>query len=122
MGAKFKSKTHLLKRFLIFLAFFARLASKFEKKYQNDQQQKIILKRSYQRTQNFMLISNPLDKFLKNAPKKVISKTSLTSKSEKVHISAMFLLITFVCAFFQNFFNEFEIRVKFCVFYTHIEF
>ncbi len=35
--------------------------------------------------QNFTLISNPLKKLLKNAPKKVISKTSLTnmSKSEK---------------------------------------
>ncbi len=32
MGAKFKSKTHLLKTFFWFLApFFARLASKFEK-------------------------------------------------------------------------------------------
>jgi hypothetical protein len=32
MGAKFKSKTHLLKFFILFLAtFFARFASKFEK-------------------------------------------------------------------------------------------
>ncbi len=66
MGAKFKSNKHLLyKIFWFFAPFLARLASKFEKKYQNDQQQKIILKRSYQRTQNFMLISNPLKKFLK---------------------------------------------------------
>jgi hypothetical protein len=32
MGAKFKSKTHLLNTFFLFLApFFARLTSKFEK-------------------------------------------------------------------------------------------
>jgi hypothetical protein len=51
----------------------------------------------YQKTQNFTLISNPLKKLLKNAPKKVISKTSLTnlSKSEKVPFSVKFLLITF---------------------------
>jgi hypothetical protein len=33
MGAKFKSKTDLLKTFLDFGAVFVRLASKFEKKY-----------------------------------------------------------------------------------------
>jgi hypothetical protein len=56
--------------------------------------------------QNFTLISNPLKKLLKNAPKKVISKTSLTnmSKSEK---SAYFLHVfannLFFGAFFQTF-------------------
>ena len=46
--------------------------------------------------------------------KKVISKTSLTnmSKSEK----SAFLLITFFGSFFQNFFNGFEISLKFCFF------
>ncbi len=59
-----------------------------------------------------------VEKVVKNAPKKVISKTSLTnmSKSEKVHIYVTFLLITFFGAFFQTFFNGFEISVKFCVF------
>jgi hypothetical protein len=65
--------------FLIFGVFFARLASKFEK----------------------VLISNPVKKFLKNASKKVISKTSLTnmSKSGKsaylCHIFANNFLKTF---------------------------
>ncbi len=51
--------------------------------------------------------------------KKVIRKTSLTnrSKSEKVHFSVTFLLITFFRAFFQNCFNRFEISVKFWVFW-----
>jgi hypothetical protein len=35
-----------------------------------------------QKTQNFMLILIPLKKFLKNAPKKAISKTSLTNMSK----------------------------------------
>jgi hypothetical protein len=45
--------------------------------------------------QNIMLISNPLEKFKKNVPEKVITIASLTnrSKSEKVHISITFLLI-----------------------------
>jgi hypothetical protein len=44
-----------------------------------------------------MLISNRLKKFYKNSNKKVFSKTKLTkmSKSKKMHISVMLLLITF---------------------------
>jgi hypothetical protein len=64
-----------------------------------------------------MLISNPMKKLLKNAPKKVISKTSLTNISKKGksayfnHVFANnFLYIL------KNFFNGFEISVKFCVF------
>ncbi len=51
---------------------------------------------------SFMLISNPLKKFEKNAPIKVIGKTDLTnmSKNEKMHISITFLLIIyFLCIF-----------------------
>ncbi len=59
-----------------------------------------------------------IGKVEKNAPKKVIGKTSLTnmSKSEK---SAYFRHVfnnNFFGAFFQNFFNGFEISMKFCVF------
>ncbi len=82
MGAKFKSKTHLLNTFFLFLApFFARLASKFEKVLIRH---KIVLPKSEKvsKTQNFMLISNPSKKIFKNAPKKVISKTSLTNMSK----------------------------------------
>ncbi len=67
--------------------------------------------------QNFTMISNPLEKFLKNAPKKllakqVLSKTRLNmSKSEKVNISLTFLLLTFLGEFFK-----FKINVIFCVF------
>jgi hypothetical protein len=39
-------------------------------------------------------------------------------KSEK----SAYFSHTFFCAFFQNFFNGFEISVKFCIFGTHIEF
>jgi hypothetical protein len=51
--------------------------------------------------------------------KKVTSKTSLTniSKSEKrAYFRHVFANNFFLGAFFQNFFNGFEISVKFCVF------
>jgi hypothetical protein len=56
MGAKLKSKTHLL----IFEAFIARLASNFYKRANFLEQ---IRKRS--KTQNFMLISTPLNQVVK---------------------------------------------------------
>ncbi len=43
------------------------------------------------------------------------------SKSENRAYFRHVLLISFLCAFFQHFTNGFEISVKFCVFYTHIE-
>jgi hypothetical protein len=54
------------KGFLIFGAVFARLASEFEKITNMDIKKKIC-KKSKKR----FLISNPLKKFLKNAPKKL---------------------------------------------------
>jgi hypothetical protein len=50
--------------------------------------------------------------------KKVISKTSLTnmSKSEKSAYFRHVFANNFFGAFFQTFFNGFEISVKFCVF------
>jgi hypothetical protein len=61
------------------------------------------------------------DKVVKKCTKKVISKTSLTNMS-KSEISVTVLLITFFSAFFQNFFSEFKISMKVCVFNTHVEF
>jgi hypothetical protein len=95
MGSKLKSETNFQNMiFEYFEPCFARLASKFEKMCQN--------------TQNFTLISNLLKKLLKNAPKKIIRKTSLTnmSKSEKVHISVTFLLITFIGCIFSRLFQR----------------
>ncbi len=57
-----------------------------------------------------------VEKIVKNAPKKVTSKTSLTnmSKSDK---SAYFRhVFRFFWFDFSNFFNGFEISVKFCIF------
>jgi hypothetical protein len=50
--------------------------------------------------------------------KKVTSKTSLTniSKSEKSAYFRHVFANLFLGAFFQNFFNWFEISVKFCIF------
>jgi len=67
MGAKLKSKTHLLNDFFLFFEpFFARLASKFEKS--TNMTKKIFFcenQKRCQKTQNFTLISNPLKKLLK---------------------------------------------------------
>jgi hypothetical protein len=57
--------------------------------------------------QNFTLISNPLKKLLKNAPKKVISKTSLTNMS-KCEKSAYFRHVfdnNFFLCIFSNLFQ-----------------
>jgi hypothetical protein len=51
-------------------------------------------------------------------PKKVISKnvTEISTFSLFLMFVKLVLLITFQGAFFNNFFNGFEISVKFCVF------
>ncbi len=69
------------------------------------------------KTQNFTLISNPLKNVLKNLLKKLLAK--MWRKHALFPLLLMFvklaLLITFLCAFFKNFFNGFEISMKFCV-------
>ncbi len=64
-----------------------------------------------QKTQNFMLISNPLKKLWKNALKKVISQTSLTnmSKSEK---SAFFRHVFANNFFWKHVFKTFSTDSK----------
>jgi hypothetical protein len=44
------------------------------------------------------------------------------SKSEKSAYFRHVFANNFFCAFFKNFFDRFEISVKFCVFYTNFEF
>jgi hypothetical protein len=98
MGAKLNSKTHLLNTFFDFEPVFARLTSKFEKS-------------TNMTLKNFFL--EKIEKVSKNAEfhadfesvEKVVKKCTVT-----------FLLITFFGKLFQNFFNGFEISVKFCVF------
>ncbi len=65
-------------------------------------------------------VSNLSEKFYENAPKKVISKTSLTnmSKSGKsAYFRHIFAANVLLVNFFKNFSNGFEISVKFCVFW-----
>ncbi len=47
------------------------------------------IKKRYKKTQNFMLISNPLKKFRKNVPKKVNRKnvTEICTFSTFIHVS-----------------------------------
>ncbi len=104
MGAKCKSKTHLLNTFLfLFLApFFARLASKFEKVqiwptfFLNNKKgiKKLIL-----------LISNPLKKFLKNEHK-VMSKKGLGKSGKSAHFRHVFAK-HFFGTFFKTFSTDF---------------
>ncbi len=60
MGAKLKSKTHLRNTFFDFLSRFLRVWLQSLKKV-------LIWPKNFK---NFMLISNPLKKLWKNAPKK----------------------------------------------------
>ncbi len=118
LGAKLKSKTHLQNTFFDFLSRFLRIWLQSLKK-------ELIWPKNFfffldqkrcQKTQNFTLISNSLKKLLKNAPKKVISKTCLTnmSKSEK---SAYFRHVFANNFFFVRFFKTFSTDSKFCVFW-----
>jgi hypothetical protein len=86
MGAKLKSKTHLQNTFFDFLSRFLRVwLQSLKKVLISYYLTNFFLKKSKrcQKTQNFTLISNPLNKLLKfTVPKKVISKTSLTNMSK----------------------------------------
>jgi hypothetical protein len=62
MGAKLKSKTHLLNTLFDFWAVFVRSASKFAKSANMTQKIFFFNQKRYQKTQNFTLISNPLKK------------------------------------------------------------
>jgi hypothetical protein len=68
MGAKFKSTVrhiYLIGSFYFWRGFFARLASKFQKSTNmtKKKKKKIFNQKRYQKTQNFKLISNPLNSF-----------------------------------------------------------
>ncbi len=110
---------HIYKiRFLIFWAVFCALAFKVWKKYKYD------LKKFFceKITKGVTLISNPLKKLLKNAPKKVMSKQVWRTKVkvQKVHIS--FLLITFFGAFFKTFSTESKSAWNSAFFDTFLDF
>ncbi len=99
MCAKLKSEPFLVR----FALKFSKSANMTPKHFFRKNQKR------YPKTQNFTLILNPLKKLLNNAPKKVISKTSLTnmSKSENsAYFSHVFANKFFWCTF-SNFFNEF---------------
>ncbi len=112
MGAKLKSKTHLQNTVFDFLSRFLRVWPQSSKKVLIWPKKFFFCKnrKRCQKMQNFTLILNPLKKLWKNAPKKVISKTSLTnmSKSEKGHFFVMVLLITFFLYIFSKLFQRIQ--------------
>ncbi len=71
-----------------------------------------------------MLILNSLKKCWKNAHKKVITKnvTEICTFFTFIHVRKICFAYNFFGAFFNNFFNGFEINVKFCVFDTFFDF
>ncbi len=101
------------KRFSVFLSRFLRICSQSSKKVQIWPKKKLFWQKSYNvsKTQNFTLILNLLKKLWKIAPKKVISKTSLTnmSKNEK---SAFFHHIFANYFFLVHFFKTFLMDSK----------
>ncbi len=106
MGEK---STHLLNMFFDFLSCFLRVWLQSLKKVQIWPKFFFfeINRKRCQKTRDLTLISNPLKKLLKNAHKKVISKTSLTnvSKSEK---SAYFRNVFANNSFLMHFSNLFQ--------------
>jgi hypothetical protein len=89
MGAKFKSKTHLLNTFLIFGAvfmgpFFARLASKFEKRTNMTYTNFFFQSKKVSKNAEFHADFKSIEKSFKKmqGQKKVISKTSLTNMTK----------------------------------------
>ncbi len=91
---------HIYKiRFLIFLAAF--VGFKICKKCYNEHKHFIWkIQERYQKSKNFLPISNPLKKLQKNAPKTDLMNMS---KSGKVHVSVTFLIITFSYKIFSSF-------------------
>jgi hypothetical protein len=102
MGAKLKSKTHLQNTFLDFLNRFLRIW------LQSFQQ--FLLKKIKKISKNaeFHADFESVEKSCKKCQKKVTSKTSLPNmiKSEKVHISVTFLLVTFFGFIFSKLFQR----------------
>jgi len=118
MGAKLKSKTHLLNTFFLFFEpFFVCLASQFSKSA-NITYIFFFNQKRYRKTQNFTLISNPFKKLLKMHTKKVIGKVWWKG----IFPSGFCKPITFFGAFLQNFFNWFKISVYSAFFDTHTAF
>ncbi len=94
-------------RFFDFLSRFLRVWLQSLKKVLIWPTNFFLFQKRCQKTQNFTLITNPLKMLFKNAPKKVISKTSLTnmSKSEK---SAYFCHVFANNFFLVRFFKPFQ--------------
>jgi hypothetical protein len=115
MDAKFKFKTHTYHVFyFIFGAVFCAFGLKALKKYKHDLKNlKNKIKKGIKNAE-FLADFKFVEKVLKIYTKKVLSKTSLTNMSKSG--KSTFLLITFFWNIFENFFNRFEISVKFCVF------
>jgi hypothetical protein len=95
---------------------------KFRKKGNKDKKKiSAKIQYGYPKTHNFMLISNTLKQFIKNVPKKVISKNVAEIYALFPLLLMFVLLITIFCVQFLHFFNEFEIGMKFCDFDTFFD-
>ncbi len=95
--------------FMKIFSFFAYLASKFEKLLIWPKKFSFNQKR-YQKTQNLTLISNPLEKFVKNLPKKVIRK--MWGKYALFLLLLMFIKLVFLITFWGEFFWDFSTDLK----------
>ncbi len=115
MGAKLKSKTHLLNTFFDFLSRFLRVWLQslkkvliWPKKFFFQKIKKGVKKRRISRW--FRIRWKSCEKMHQQVWRTWV-------KVNKVHFSVTLLLIIFFGTFFQNFSNGFEISVKFCVFW-----
>jgi hypothetical protein len=65
----------------------------------------------------FHAIWNPLKSFEKMHTKKLLANmTEICTFFTFTHVRQTCFAYNFLCAFFKNFFNRFEISMKFCVF------
>ena len=124
MGAKLKSKTHLLNTFFDFLSRFLRVWLQSLKKVLIWPYIFFFNQKRFQKMQNFMLISNPLKKFWKMHTQKVISKnvTEICTFFTFTYVRQTCFACNFFCAFFTTFSTDSKSAWNSAFFDTQIEF
>ncbi len=101
------------KRFTVFLSRFLRICNQSLQKVIKRAKKKFLFKKS-------ICVSKNAEKVLKKCTiKKLLAKMwrEKVLFSPFTHVRQTFFGYNFFCAFFYNYFNGFEISVKFCVFW-----
>jgi hypothetical protein len=113
MGAKLKSKTHLPNTFYDFLSRFLRIWLQSLKKILIWPKKKFFLQKSKKVSKNaiFHVDLESVEKIVKKCTKKKLQAKQVWRiwvKTKKVHLSVMFLLITFFWCIFSKLFQRIQ--------------